>query len=447
VRISLVSHRVGAMLALAVVAGLVSAGTSAAATAQQPPDTSFAVTAKQLLPQFPLCSWWFETTPQSANVALPDSSAAYWTTPFFASPGLKIYVKGQFPDARFMSVTVYNNSGGTFTSNGVSSGLVDYQITPDQGTGNPFQQAGATPGQFTLTIQRQVSPSQDNALPLVPATSAKGTILPPGFGFITYRVYLPHSGSFGTVPLPTLVFSRPGSTQTLQTCSGNNPVEEKLAQLLKLDIKKRAFGGITFPAVSGFERPPAADTNLLFPNVASAYLAATFAPTPGTVVVVRAKAPTFTPDSSAQPWPNPAYDLRYWSLCNNEDTSPYPVVDVTDPQTGAEIFGCSADLNTPVVNGYYTYVLSSLADRPPNATTADGVAWLPYSADQVEQVLLLRNMLTNDTFANSVQQVPQDSNPASAQQVMGAYYPRFAQCSVSTFTQGGPTACFAAAGS
>jgi hypothetical protein len=54
--------------------------------------------------------------------------------------------------------------------------------------------------------------------------------------------------------------------------------------------------------------------------------------------------------------------------------------------------------------------------------------------------------MLGDEFASSVQQVPEDEDPASAQQVMGDYYPRMAQCSVSTFTQGGASACFAAAG-
>jgi hypothetical protein len=444
-KLSRLRYRVGATLASGVVLGLISAGTSFAATATQPTGTGFAATAEQSLSRFPFCSWWFETTPQTANVALPDTSAAYWTTPFFADPGLKIYVKGEFPDARFMSVTVYDNNGGTFTSNGVSSGLVDYQIAPDEGTANPFQQPARGNGRFTLTIQRSVSPAQSNVLPLVPVSPSTGSLLPPGFGFIIFRVYLPHSGDFSTVHLPTLIFSRNGRPQTLPTCTGDNPAQQGLAQTLESLVQSHASGTTKFPAtaVPGFARPEAATTNSLFPNPANAYLAATFSPTPGTVVVVQGKAPTFTPGSSALPWPDPSYDLRYWSLCNNQDVSPYPVVDVTDPQTGDQIYGCSADLNTPVVNGDYTYVLSSLADRPANATTADGVAWLPYSSDQVEQVLLFRNML-GDAFANSVQNVHQDGNPASASAVMGAYYPRIAQCSVSTFTQGGPSACFAA---
>jgi hypothetical protein len=441
VRVSLRRYRAAGALAVVVFLGVFSAGTSLAAPGAQPP-------------RFPFCSWWLETTPESANVALPDTSAAYWTTPFLATPGLTIHVQGQFPDARFMSVTVYDNAGGTFTRNGVSSGIVDYQIAPDAGTTNPFQQATGNPGQFTLTIQRDVSPSQSNVLPMVPPPGQKAgnELFPRGNGFIVVRVYLPHSQDFSTVPLPTLSFSRPSGTETLPTCpsqSGvaSDPRVQQFARKLHANISSQAAADASgkFPVRNppSFARPSPEITNSLFPNVASAYLEGAFSPTAGTVVVVQGKAPTFTPDSSALPWPDPSVDLRYWSLCNNEDVSPYPVVAVTDPQTGAEIFGCSADLNTPLVNGQYTYVLSSLADRPPNATTTNGVAWLPYSSDPVDQVLVFRNMLDNG-FPNAIQAVPQDDNPASAQQVMGDYYPRMAQCPVDTFNQGGPAACFAA---
>ena len=186
---SLTTRRMAAILAMAAVLALVAAATGSAATA---------TAAKS---RFPHCAWWFETTPQSANVALPYTSAAYWTTPFFADPGLKIIVKGQFPDARFMSLTVYDNPGGDFIRDRVSSGLVDYRIKPDPGTQNPFQKTTNGRGRFTITIQRHVSPAQSNVLPMVPAKEGKGS-LPRGNGFITYRIYLPHSGSFGSVPCP-----------------------------------------------------------------------------------------------------------------------------------------------------------------------------------------------------------------------------------------------------
>jgi hypothetical protein len=38
---------------------------------------------------FPFCSWWTETTATSLNVAFPDASAAYWTTPLLITPDLQ----------------------------------------------------------------------------------------------------------------------------------------------------------------------------------------------------------------------------------------------------------------------------------------------------------------------------------------------------------------------
>jgi hypothetical protein len=349
-----------------------------------------------------------------------------------------------------MSVIVYNNSGGTFTRDGVSSGLNDFQIKPDPGTRNPFQRRTLRHGRFTLSIQRDVSGEQANVLPLVPSTPTKGDLLPPGFGFIIYRVYFPHGGDFNSVSLPTLVFSRHRSTQTLQRCTGTNPVVQRLAPKLKTLIEQHANSTSKFPPPSGqpaFAKPPSSVVNSLFPNVANAYVAATFYPTPGTVVVVQGKAPKFTPGMAALPWSNPPrFDLRYWSLCNNRNVSPYPVVLVQAP-SNASIYGCAADLNTQLVDGQYTYVLSTLADRPSTATTANGFTWLPYSNETdptVSDVLLFRNML-GDQFPNSIQNIS-DTSQAAAQATMGPYYPRAAKCSVSTFTQGGASACFAAAG-
>lgn len=404
-------------------------GVSPAATKADPP------------PRLPFCSWWFLTTAQSFNVALPDTSAAYWTTPFLAEPGLKIVVKGPFPDARFMSLTVYDNAGGTFTRNGVPSALVDYEIKPDPGTTNPFKTATSHAGRFTITIKRRVARSDRNVIPMVPATKGKG-IVPPGVGFIVYRIYLPHSGSFDSVPLPTLSLSRHGHADPLATCpwraagAGPGSIRDRPSPA------PRATAVAAQAATPQFFRPKAATTNSFFPNVANAYLAATFTPAPGSVLVVRGKAPSAPAGSTAAPWPSPSYDMRYWSLCNNENVSPFPVVVVTDPATGGSIYGCSADLDTPVVDGSYTYVLSSLADRPDNATKADGVAWLPYSSRQVEQVLVFRNML-GQSFSSSVQNVPQDGDPASARSAMGAYYPQIATCVASTFAAGGANACFA----
>ena len=62
----------------------------------------------------------------------------------------------------------------------------------------------------------------------------------------------------------------------------------------------------------------------------------------------------------------------------------------------------------------------------------------------LQEILDLYQLVSG--FPYSAQQVPQDGTPASAEAVMGPYYPQVAQCSVSTFTAGGVSACFAASG-
>ena len=447
-------RRVAVLCVVAVVLALIAAGGTRAASTAAPPSASASR-------GFPYCSWWFETTPVSANVALPDTSAAYWTTPFISEPGMKITVKGQFPDARFMSLSVYNNTGGTFTRNGVKSSLTDFQIEPDRGTVNPYQHHTRQAGTFTLSIQRFVSPHQRNVLPLVPPKDQRttGRYLPANVGFITYRIYLPLTG-FRRVPLPTLVFSRHGGTSTLPTCFFRNGIaplrRNALVRKILQALRSGSVGGQPAalpaaadpPSTPAFQRPSSAMTNSLFPNDANAYLAAVFAPTPGTVTVVQGKAATFTPGSIALPWPDQKYDLRYWSLCNNVYEKPFPVVVIKDPQTHHNVYGCSADLDTPLVGGHYTYVLSALGDRPATATPQNGMVWLPYSqptgnSPLLDDVVVFRNMLGDD-FPNSVQRVQPGSSPSAAQTAMGPYYPRIAQCSVSTFAAGGPSACLAA---
>jgi len=149
--------------------------------------------------------------------------------------------------------------------------------------------------------------------------------------------------------------------------------------------------------------------------------------------------------------------LRYWSMCNNEQGQPYPVV------------ACQADYATQLDSqGFYTYVISEdesgtqppvpPAWLPPNAT------WLPWGAIDVPNILLLRNMLPASRFRQSVQAAEAagctfDNEPGvpvpyedivnagqCAQGVMGAYYPVAVYCDTAVFSKHGWQECSAAAG-
>jgi hypothetical protein len=420
--------------------------------------------------QFPYCSWWLETTPQTANVAFPDAAATYWTTPFLASDGLSIEVDGTYPDARYMSFNVYDDSFGSFTTNGVSSGMADYLIAPASGSVNPFQVSGVSGGAFALELSGDAQPGQPNTLPLAPSGEAAGKLGAP-IGYLVYRTYLPTGGN-DTVELPTLTLVDGGRRVTLSRCPaatgklaahakgpksireavralgqrlGVTPAAPTRAALKGIGHKLRGGSSGTAPCRGSacppslrFFRAKASTTNAFFPNVDNAYVSALFRPRAGTVIVVRGKAATTPAGSSPVPWPQASLQLRYWSLCNNVYRKPWPVV--ANPQPGGGVaYGCAADDATSLDgDGNYAFVVAP--ERRRAAVEAAGGTLVPLSATQpkARQLLILRNMLPNEGFADAIQSAPQNGDPATTAAAMGAFYPRAYRCTLAQFEAGGP---------
>jgi hypothetical protein len=434
---------------------------------------------------FPFCAWWAETTATSLNVAFPDTSATYWTTPLLASQDLvSVTVNGQYLNARYFSLNTYTNGGASYTcgTSNTPSGLADYLIAPDSGSLNPFQVSAAPGGQYTVTLARTgASTPAPNTIPLYQSSSCQPAPsqgpLPSTLSFLILRVYLPQNG-FNAVVLPdlTLNFSDKPSV-TLPQCprrqtppaqsraagplAGVSPAVASdwkaiLSDLLAAEAAAGAEG--PFPPPCGrpgaaacppeltFFRPTNSATGGLFPDEDNKYIAAIVRPKPETVVVIRAKAATFTPGMQAAPWNPQATNLRYWSMCSNIYRPPYPVVvDEVGDQT---ILGCAPDLDTAQDgSGFYTYVISYVRDKPSDAAlSANSATWLPFSNTHplARHLLTLRNMLGAD-FPPSVQNCTAGGDLASitaCQESMAAYYPTAAECAVRTFETGGTAACF-----
>lgn len=399
---------------------------------------------------FPYCSWWAKTTPETLNVAFPDAAATYWTTPFYAEPGLEIKVEGTYPDARYMSFNVYDEAGGSFETNGVPSGIADYEIAPNAGSVNPFQTESAPGGSFTVTLTGAAKPGDANTLPLAPEGEAGGSAAP--LGFLLYRVYLPTGGN-ATVQLPKLNFVRNGLPVTLPRCPSpsGKPSPPKQAQkafnaLLKLHkFRTREESEATSPCRASecpppmqFFRASEESTNSFFPNVDNAYVSAFIRPLPGSVVVVRGKAPTTPPGTSPVPWPKRGLQLRYFSLCNNVYRSPWPVVANPGPGGSTE-YGCASDTETKLNRrGEYAYVVGRPSQRA--AIEGSGGTFVPLSTTQphTRQILIFRNMLPNESFTHAVQDAPSDGSPEGAAKAMGAYYPRAYRCTLAQFEAGAP---------
>ena len=399
------------------------------------------------------CSWWVETSTTTTNLLYPDSSAAYWTMPYSTDRVSTITLQGTYLDARYFAVQAYGADAQLFTVDGQTSALTDYEIVADPGSVNPLTTSSAAGGAWTVTLTNDPTVTGDNVLPLSPSTPVTPFVpgLPADTGFLMIRAYLPNVG-FAQLPLPTVTLADgSGGSQTLPQCSSKD--RSKLARTTTgkglLSALRAQSNEPPQPCADPcppeleFFRVGSGDTP--FPNANSAYVAATFTPARGQVVVVRATMPTASVGTTPQVWTG-GKDLRYWSFCNYVYTAPYPVVEVPATRKSAAAFACSPDLSTATAGGDAVIVLSFPSDLPRisrRLAHTPGSTWLPMSAKYgtTKELLALRNMLANPTFAESATNIPTVNSPSAAEAVMGEYYPVMGTCSASTFARHGVDGC------
>jgi len=354
------------------------------------------------------CAWQYVTDEATLNVAYPDSGATYWSMQINLIAGDQVILDGTYPDARYASLITYNLAGNVVDS------ITDRDIAPDAGSENPFADPAASSGGTYRVEARNGAPVSggDNLLSATP------------IGTIIYRVYVSDVAGdpTGGVGLPSVSVRRmDGTVVPVPTCA------TQVADNAVVDLVN-AFGPPTNVAPANppvFTRP--AQTGGLYANPDNAYVGAVAAYQPGTVVVVRGQAPT-TPDTEAGVSPaDPGQQLRYWSMCTNEYRKPYPVTE------------CVYDNQIPLdASGRYTIVTSTAGDRPSNATSADGVAWLDWGSTAQNMVMIARNMLPASGFNQSVFDVAPGAPATSA---MGPYAPVTVRCPTTTFEAGGAAAC------
>ncbi len=382
------------------------------------------------------CAWQFMSNATTLNVAFPDANATYWVLPYTLLAGDRITLAGQYPYARYMSLNTYGTDFDTVDT------LRDNEITPDPGSGNPFADPTATSlppdrRHWHATVTTGPADHSRNEIAALP-TGAGAQRLPAGFLII--RVYVPDDAASpaGGVPLPQVSLTRAGRTVEVTTCSApfdpaavtGGPIGAAAASTFDAVIASAAAGA--FPGntpEATFVNP--ASTSGLFPNGDNKYVGAALTHQPGRVAVVRGRAPTYPDTRAGAPVTEPGTQVRYWSMCQNDLVSPYPVV------------ACAADFQTAVDDsGYYTYVIATPDDVPASAAADPAVTVLPWgSTDVAKKVLFLRHMLPSPQFYPNSVQASQDSgvDPAAS---MGEYYPRAVYCDTDTYETGGYNACF-----
>jgi hypothetical protein len=367
----------------------------------------------------PPCAWpEVVHAPGTRNVAFPDTNSTYWVMPFDSAlwpEGSKMIIRGQYTKSRFFSFTVYGGVGEVFDT------INDSQITPDPGSENPFAPPGAGPGShtYTLTLERApVANPEDYAL-AAPQTN----------GRIIYRVYVPNEGLDlkGGVPLPTItmVYAN-GNTQTLGECD-----LDPVTMVARPTTQEPA----PIPGQPLCEQDPArpdvlcfapADFGFLFPNPAVHYIASNALDyRPDKIIVVRARAANF-PNTfkggsifdEALPNGGPL-QMRYWSMCNNEITTGWPVV------------ACQADFSTKLDGGnFFTYVISHEDSGSRPSWLPRTATWIPWGRTNLDNLLIFRSMLAPEDF------------PAEDSQ----FYPKAVYCDKRVFKNQGWRGCFKDAG-
>jgi hypothetical protein len=439
-----------AVAALALLAGLASAGTATAA------ETGAASNpAAKTIPQA-TCFWTDQVASKfsddpALNYAFPDTGAIYWSSKLSIPVGARVILKGKYAHARYTSINSYKSSDNTPTD-----ALNDVSTKPDKGSKNPFlagakRDTGGGKRHYTVKILNEE----------VPATKAANTLYAgvPGQAEqqLLYRVYLPDSFKqkelTGGVGLPKAQLKLADGT-VLKGNAACEALQIEAGPLAITTLPESVYDTLrgddpTFPASDPTEWLAYYNTGFLlgcgyngkcdgdperiggqYSNIDNSYVSAwgSRAFSDGPVWVLKGKLPqTQTTGKNVERMP--AGDMRYWSLCQNESF-------VTT--IGA---GCLYDSQVPTdKKGNYTIVSSLGADRPANATAKCGVGFIPWPVNgdgaghPDDGFMVLRNMLPADGFGHAVQDT---ATPGDESAVMGSYLPKGSYTTKAAFEQKG----------
>ncbi|MFN9487430.1 MAG: hypothetical protein ACK6BM_12395 [Cyanobacteriota bacterium] len=401
----------------------------------------------------PGCAWLVKSNIAMSNWALPNQATTYWSHPYKIQEGEKLVLLGKFPGnkhqaTRFFSLQTYDKFGVSVDT------LFDGQIAPlKPGQPNPYTPKGALNpvyGRYMIEIlpaqAGRKGPNQMWGYPQqAPGASAE---VPYGVLMLRYigapdqtvneAKYGPGPGEFGGaggqggVPLPSLfLVDRTNSWRPIRLC---------LPAVRAAFARDSDPGRLALPLVSYQQAGPVfvrpASTDGVFPNDANAYLTAQANYKPDVALLLEGRVPR-TPNSLAGQAPgSPNQQLRYWSICVNENAYPIPL---TQPE------GCLDDqqvLHAPGRKGDRFLALVVRESDLKRAFTPQerqelrkaGVFVLNWFTEDENNpaatptsspiTLLLRNVPSgrkHDPFQSQAGNVPAGSPPAVAQRVMGDY--------------------------
>lgn len=349
----------------------------------------------------------------------PDANANYWTYELprrGAKRQLGLRIDGVFPDARYMSFSVYDNSDRSAVAS-----LADFQVRADPGSANPFAGGCAECGQgraYTVLV-----------LPEGAGAPAGATnVLRYGDGIdeiaVFLRYYLPRGGPEGGVPLPRI------RAFDLRTGEGAD-LPHPRARLIKSAPLRGMIRDQVVDIYAERVLAPVLDLNPgdalhayrvssagLYANADNDYLVVPLERMAGQVAVIRFRPPSY-PATTAEIGRT---DVRYWSVSIG-DTETYNHYTL-------------ADREARVAPDGFVYVVLG---RPSDAARLPAGPYnvIPWDGEE-RGLLIYRNLLTRTKFAGSMDRVPEyaqgeDRVSHQAQLYLGAYAPQGRLVSPDTF--------------
>lgn len=394
----------------------------------------------------------------------PDMRSTYFLGRFAMPAGSSLTLRGAFPYARFFQFALYKWEHNTFVAFGES--LHGPDIEPDSGSTNPFRvganrmaenrnfviqvlaedppKDSASRAANTLYIGREGQDIEGVIRIYLPDQDQDGTGWGPpnssfgGQGFPTYEAKLADGTKLAAEQFARQ-FAKPfvGETQKPMTtdqweqlvhAKDNDPMLTAQTTPARNPPQWEKFWTIAYSVVGIFKSPEARAKigyeGAMEGGGEGPYLVTYLSRHYGPVYVMEGKMPTF-PDTYAGhdgrgAATMPAAQTQYWSLVSCESVPSGQVVDgLTDFQIPLD-----AERN-------YTIVVSRPEDRPKNATTENGVAWIKWSPrgegldDSRNRadfgMLILRIMGNNPSWNERPDNI---KKPGTGEAVMGPYFPQ-----------------------
>ncbi|WDV44932.1 hypothetical protein PV797_15600 [Clostridiaceae bacterium M8S5] len=328
----------------------------------------------------------------------PDAYANYWRFGLNrkdSNKNIGLKITGVFPDARYMSINVYNDSNFSPIES-----ITDYDIVPDEGSIN----------QFASLEDNKYKADQHYTIYVVP----KGTKNISGKNVVYYdnslnkisvflRYYLPNQDDKGGAVLPTI--------EAFDTTTGEKtdlPKTSKNVGSKRMHIRSSVGNYIIKTIVRPFFLVNRTEDlhsyhlsgNGMYPNKDNDYLVMPITRKNDEVAVVKFKAPTLSKVNEK--------DVRYFSL-GQGDIESHNLLTLCDEEI-------------KIADDGYVYLV--IGDTKVKNSLDANYNYMPWKADS-NMVLIYRNLVSNPNFEGNINLVPnfKENKKATGDAYIGDYAP------------------------